>query len=119
MSTGMDIDDDIRFIKSGPGLLISEEGEFFRKVEQWLLELKRARNECAKPIMIRCECGGSYKRGEEDTRGRLGPFSQADVNIRWACDGCGHTVATGPSWGAPIEIAVMKHEMSKGEDDDV
>jgi hypothetical protein len=85
----------ILFLESTTG------GEVAMDVVSFLKELKRAREECEKPILIRCACGGVYKRGEEDTMGRLKPFSQADVNIRWRCSNCGRTVSTGPSWGIP------------------
>jgi len=94
----------IHFLEATTGLIVSSEGEIARETIGFLKELQRAREECARPILLRCKCGGSYERGEQDTMGRLEPFSQADVNIRWACDRCGHSVSSGPHWGAPENV---------------
>ena len=64
-----------------------------RRRDQLIWELKKARTELEKPISIQCECGGKFIACE----------AQADVNRRWACEGCGHEISTGPAWGGLLK----------------
>jgi len=99
------IDEMIRWLDISENLLLSppaltRQAQRYNLISRWLKELKQARDECARQILIKCKCGYAYERGKAFLhRESFEPFSQASVNINWTCKGCGHSISTGPVWG--------------------